>query len=238
MPIAQRTEPVVHRLLCGELKHHYLLKSGALACQKAPLTAHSGKQRLGYQLLIDDTGDSAFLDLYEVSAEGGPRLGPLTFLTLAWTAPTVCARYKRRTGLPQVLLCSPKDFPEPLLDTLVRAGSALGFRVEHPGSGFAAGVSYVRLLNKTLSRAAREPGADGVDWRRDTCLNLLSHGVAGEIAWALTCSRPRLYTRPLNARYVRGKLPPDLLESVARKAGCSSWAEYAHELCPAFFDAP
>ena len=229
-----RVKPVVHRVLSGEFKHHYLLQSGVLAYQKAPLTKTCGKQRLGYQLLVDDTGESAFLDLYQANEPGRTRLGQLAFLALAWGAPAQLAKPARSTGLPQVLTVLAKDYPGRDLESLAKIGRTLGFQVQRPASGFDAGVHHIRQLQSCLDQACGLHADSGIDWRAGVNLNVLAQVLANELVRLGQWTSSRMFAGLAGpVTYVRREAPQAWLDDVSHLVG-RTWSELKQQ-APAYF---
>lgn len=234
--ISQQTEqPVTHRVFAGTFKHHYLLKTGRMAHQKTPLNPKGGKQLLGYQLLVDETRGAAFVDIYQVREEGRPRL-PLVcaFLAIGWLAPAQHAEGRRSIGLPDVLFASKKDLTATDLRNLLKISSELGFSVQHPESGFAGGIHYVKALGSALDHCLWNE----VDWTVGVNLNLLSHVAAAEVAHSAKYSQSGFFREYFQGPRTRHReVPAAWAEKVAKLYGQDSVKDLTG-YSPRFFAEP
>lgn len=210
------SRPITHKVIRGELKHYYLLKSGRLAYQKTPLTKHSDKQRLSYQMLVGDRAGELFLDIWPSMPDSSPRL-PLVpaFLTLSWISPAQHAKPARAIGLPDVLMVPRKDLTHESLEALEVMAGRLNFKIEHPQHGFEAGAHHAKAISDALNFS----GIPNVDWRDGANLQALSKAVARYLA-----VRPSFFTRLRSlsdASASHRGVPEDFLETVTGIYGIS-----------------
>lgn len=215
-------KPVTHRVLRGELRHHYFLKDGQLAHQKADLTKHSSRQRIGYQMLVDDSGESVFVHLYAIGNDKLPSLPLEVFLAFAWATPAICAETARANGLPRILLVNPKDRQETRsLDALC---DELNINLRPLPAGFAAGIHHVRAIQSAL---------DEVMWTLKTKVCWLNEFALGNLSYlisvtvAMHADRNSFMNRAMDshvhgpAPYERRDVPATWLETMATSHGCS-----------------
>lgn len=231
--------PVLQRLFAGELKHHYLLKDGRLAHEKTPLTAHSNRQRIGYQMLVDESC-GAFVDLYPIEAGRWPRLELVyAFLALAWAAPLTAGKKPARSmGLPEVLSVPRKLVNDAAWAELVQLGRRLDFRLESPASGFEAGVHLVKELGKGMDQILWADNAKDIDWLAAGNMRLLSILVAQHVTLSVTGKLPM---REFKAGsfgnkvvYERRNVPEAWLHEVAALYGKDSKDQFLG-LCSEYF---
>lgn len=239
---AQSNRPIRHRVLTGELKHHFLLKSGRLSWQKTPLTVHSNRQRIGFQLLVDETG-GAFVDLYPIGEAGLPRMDLVpAFLTLAWSAPLAYAAKRPPTlGVPDILCIPQKSLTQKARADLQLMARTLDFELENPTSGFSAGAHLVKALCNGLDEVIRwNRHAQDLDLLAGDNMELASFFVAARMTLNIAAKAPLRALQAggylYKATYAHRVLPPEWFSHVAslyrrsdedlRKV-CRNYYEYA-----------
>ena len=231
--------PILHRLFAGELKHHYLQKDGRLAYQKAPLTVHSNRQRIGYQMLTDESR-GVFIDLYPVDDSREPRLELVySFLALAWSVPlSFESEPMEPLGIPQVLSVPRKLVTDEEWEELGLLGQRLDFKLVSPTSGFDAGVHLVKELGKGLDSVSWLDGAENVNWLVGRNMERLSTLVSGYATIPIRCNRPmREFQAGSFGRevvYERRPVPADWLQRTASMYGNDSVEEFLM-LCGEYF---
>lgn len=229
--------PVHHRVFVGVLKHHYLQKTGKLAYQKSPLTAQSSRQRIGYQLLVDETGP-AFVDLYLADIED-PRLELVdAFLALAWASPvTLGPRQGSALGIPNILSVPSKLLNAEGQSRLQELAAELDLGIQTPQSGFEAGVHLVKALSRAFDSILCDDRLRDRSWANPAELEYLSVLAAAFLTADLTASAPRrgLSRHPFHQpTYQWRPLPKGWVLQAAHTYGFSSEQAFLDLVCEYF----
>lgn len=183
--------PVVHRVLSGVLKNHHLLKSGQIALQKSPLTAASNKRRIGYQLLVNESTSSVFLDLFIIDEAGSAPCFDLgaSFLAVAWTAPSTIRTQRneiaKQNGVPDRLIIDRASLSDVDQVSLTQTLLDLGIAHEEPIAGAPQAAQILRELARALDKVHAATEGRGVDWSCHDKLGVLSFLVASQMSVAL-----------------------------------------------------
>ncbi|WP_143694737.1 hypothetical protein [Variovorax sp. JS1663] len=215
-----RSRPIVHLVFAGELKHHLIRKDGSLRRRKTALPKSSPHQRLGFQLLVEESGGAAFADLYLVGqGEGKPRLDLAPFfLAFAWMAPTMSAEPAPQTGLPDILVV-PRDLLTEREVTMRSMARELGFAIHCPADGFVAHIHHATYVGIALDNVLRDPHNQGIDWTQGSNLGLLSSLVAYHVTRHAAQSDALRARQRLDRRSpaVRREVPSHWLERVGKQ---------------------
>jgi len=174
---------VVHQLIGGRLPYHYLLVDGRLAREDAASSADRGGRHLAYRLLVEDGGESAFLDLY-VDEPGQPQLALVpVFLTTAWLSPAFLSDEACETGLPDVLLV-PNDAlkDERERRVLARFAGYLKFEAVPTQDSARGALPYVRLLNQCMDELLNWEVSAAMDMTVPGRLHILAGRIALRLA--------------------------------------------------------
>lgn len=211
--------------LCGRAQAPLPAKDRETGVSKGPLTGQSNRQRIGYQLLVDDTGP-AFVDLHLADIED-PRLGLVdAFLALAWACPvTIGPRQGQALGLPNVLsvpakLLNVQDQSQPQ-----QLAAELNLDIQAPQSGLESDVHRVKAPSRAFDSILCDDRLREMSWAAPAELEYLSVVAAAFLSADLSASAPRrgLSRHPFRKpTYQWRALPEGWLRQVAQTYGFSS----------------
>jgi hypothetical protein len=184
---------ITHYLMVGQLPHHYLLADGRLAREDAASSADRGRRRLAYRLLVEDGGQSAFLDLY-VDEPGQPQLALVpVFLTTAWLSPAFLSDEPCETGIPDVLLVPSGALQdERERGVLARFAGYLKFEAVPMQDPARAALPYVRLLSEGMDELLNWEVSAAMDMTVPGRLHILAGRIALRVAQFASTRSPGL----------------------------------------------